>query len=284
MTNVDQFESVFRAAAKVRFSIDRPRVRQVLAVTDLDAEATAQFQARVRAFLSVLGDDVEWTSLDAAGYTNVADLLSRVEQRAPDLVCTFRHLKSDAWQWPYGLGEHVDVLTQVADVPVMVLPHPERGGALPHAIQNTDRILTVTDHLTGDDRLVNWSLAFTEPRGTLWLAHVEDLRTFERVVEAISRIPDLDTETAREQLRARLLKDPTDYIASCREAIAAEMPHLTIEEVVVLGHRLVEYQRLVDTHALDLLVMNTKDESQSAMQELAYALAVEVRSIPLLLL
>ena len=43
-------------------------------------------------------------------------------------------------------------------------------------------------------------------------------------------------------------------------------------------------QIAIDEHKIDLLVMNTKDEYQTAMHGLAYPLAVELRSIPLLLL
>ena len=45
-----------------------------------------------------------------------------------------------------------------------------------------------------------------------------------------------------------------------------------------------EYKRLIDEHAVDLLVLNTKDEDQLAMHGIAYALAVEMRQIPLLML
>ena len=37
-------------------------------------------------------------------------------------------------------------------------------------------------------------------------------------------------------------------------------------------------------HEADLLVMHTKDEDQLAMHGLAYPLAIEVRTVPLLLL
>jgi hypothetical protein len=53
---------------------------------------------------------------------------------------------------------------------------------------------------------------------------------------------------------------------------------------VTHGHHLSEYRRLVQEHDVDLLVMNTKDEGQLAMHGLAYPLAIEIRSIPLLLL
>ena len=43
-------------------------------------------------------------------------------------------------------------------------------------------------------------------------------------------------------------------------------------------------QRLIEQHQVDLLVLNTQDENQLAMHGVAYALAVELRHIPLLML
>jgi hypothetical protein len=51
-----------------------------------------------------------------------------------------------------------------------------------------------------------------------------------------------------------------------------------------MGRRLAEYQRLIEEHKIDLLVLNTMDEDQLAMHGLAYPLAVELRQIPLLML
>ena len=52
----------------------------------------------------------------------------------------------------------------------------------------------------------------------------------------------------------------------------------------MFGHHLFEYRRLIEQHEVDLLVLNTKDEDQLAMHGIAYALAVELRQIPLLML
>jgi ribosome biogenesis SPOUT family RNA methylase Rps3 len=57
-----------------------------------------------------------------------------------------------------------------------------------------------------------------------------------------------------------------------------------VEHLVVFGHHLSEYKRLIEQHGVDLLVLNTKDEDQLAMRGIAYALAVELRQIPLLML
>ena len=46
--------------------------------------------------------------------------------------------------------------------PVLVLPHPISGGYEWAGI-NTDRVMVVTDHLTGDNVLVDYGVAFASP-------------------------------------------------------------------------------------------------------------------------
>ncbi|MFP6649348.1 MAG: hypothetical protein VB817_07795, partial [Pirellulaceae bacterium] len=116
----------------------------------------------------------------------------------------------------------------------------------------------------------------------------------------------------------QLLKEPADYILSCQQALEQRPDHsirgqqhtkgsqaleraetgvpdgkqggkppartLQVESVIMLGHLLEDYKRLIARHEIDLLVLNTKDEDQLAMHGLAYPLAIEMREIPLLLL
>ena len=284
MTKVDQFESVFRAAARTPFEYREVPVGSVLVVSDRGAEEAAVFGEKVQAFLSVLdrGENVRWRTVHGGEFANVPELLELVEEERPGLVCTYRNLHSDSWKWPHTLGEYVDVLTQATTTQVLVLPHPERKVERP--ITNTDVVMAMTDHLVGDHRLVNWAARFTDEGGRLVLAHVEDDQTFERFMEAVSKIPSIDTDSAREEIRARLGRDAHDYVRSCTETLARAGVPIEVEEVLTIGHHLAEYRRLVDEHQADLLVMNTKDEDQLAMHGLAYPLAIELRSIPLLLL
>ncbi len=182
------------------------------------------------------------------------------------------------------MGTHVDLLTQHTGVPVMLLPHPQAERSAEHAIENTDRVMAIADHLTGDHRLVNYAVRFTENDGTLWLTHVENEATFGRYMEVISKIPTIDTDDAREAVREQLLKEPQDYIDGCVEVMHNAGTHVKVEHLVVFGHHLSEYRRLIEQHQVDLLVLNTKDEDQLAMHGIAYALAVELRQIPLLML
>lgn len=284
MPLVDQFESVFKAAAKPVYHYRRCEFATALVVTDLEIGPAQELTERIRGFLQVLEGQSDWIAIPGDECRTVEQLLALVTERRPDLVVTYRNLHSDAWQWPHSLGRHLDVLTQATEPAVLVIPHPKAGRELVHALQNTDVVMALTDHLAGDERLVNCAVHFTQPQGTLFLTHVEDAAVFERYMSTIAKIPAIDTDTAREAIRNQLLKDAQDYIGICKNVLASENIPIRVEEIVTVGHHLSEYRRMIDEHEVDLLVLNTKDEGQLAMHGMAYALAVELRQIPLLML
>ena len=285
MTKLDHFQSAFLAADKAALRYQKLKVEHVLVVSDLDGELADELSNRVRIFLSAVVDESTlWARLDGGTYSSVKQLLDTVDDQTPDLIVTYRHLHSSAWQWPYSLGEYLDVLTQATRVPVVVLPHPDAERALPHTLKTTERVMAITDHLSGDDRLVNYALGFTQPGGRCWLTHVEPMSVFEHYLDVISKIPEIDTESARELIERQLLKGPRDYIESCRREIARHHVPCEIGEIVMMGRRLGEYHRLITEHRVDLLVLNAMDDDQLAMHGLAYPLAVELRQIPLLML
>ncbi len=287
MTNLNTFESVFKSADKPVHDYRRVEISRVLVVTDLSDVEAAALLSQVRTFLSALGENVEWLHLAGGEFSSVDRLLERVESAAPDLVVTYRHLHSNAWRWPHGLGEYLDVLNQAIEIPVLVLPHPDAERALPHAVVNTDCVMAITDHLTADARLVNYALRMTAPSGSCWLTHIESQRQFDGFVAAIEKIPEIETDDVRQLVQAQLLKEPRDYIESCREVIQAQgVPgvQVKIEAIVAMGDRLGEYRRMVEDHQVDLLVLNTGDGDQLAMHGQAYPLAVELRGVPLLML
>ena len=283
MTNLDQFESVFRAAAKADFKYEPITPRKLLLVTDLDPERGQRLERDIADYLAMLGD-VELDTVLGTAFENVADLLKLIEVRRPDLIITYRHLHSDAWQWPFSLGVYLDVLTQATSTPVLVIPHPDRDGAVAGALRETRTVVAITDHLTTDPRLIHSAIPFVAEGGTLHLTHVEDELTFHRYMEVISKIPEIDTETAREHIEAQLLKEPHDYIGRCRRALEEAGLKLEVAEHVLLGHHMGDHKGLIDEYVADLLVMNTKDDDQFAMHGLAHAIAVELRDIPLLML
>jgi tetrahydromethanopterin S-methyltransferase subunit A len=286
LSQIDQFESVFRSAVKAVFEYSKIDIRSVLLVTDLDAEAAGTFQKSIQNFLQHPATEVEREFFIITGdeYHSTNDLLELLTQYSPDLICTYRNLHSNAWRFPHSLGEHLDVMLQKTDIPIMVLPHPEANYQAEHALKDTTDVMVVTDLMAVNDRLINYAAAFTNPDGNLYLTHVEDERVFERYMDAISKIDVIDTETARKRLTEQLLKDPEDYFNSCAELLKQNYPQLLVSSLVVFSQLVAEYRHQIESRKLDLLVLSAKDERQHAMHSVAYPLAVELRQIPLLLL
>ena len=283
MPSVDQFESVFKSASKVPFVYAPRRFGKILLIADTDAANAEAIGERVQRFLGTLDGRSQWLSAPAEDSQTVEALLALVERHRPGLLVTYRNLHSAAWQWPHSLGRHLDVLTQIAQCPVLVIPHPRDEAVFAAAMNHTRVVMAATDHLAGDSRLVNCAVSLIEPGGKLVLAHIEDDATFERYMETISKIASIDTDNARKTILAQLLKEPRDYIRACRQELLKQGVEVSVEEIVSTGHRLSEYQRLISNHGVELLVMHTRDEDQYAMHGLAYPLAVELRHIPLLL-
>lgn len=285
MTKIDQFESVFNSAAKDVFHLHAPTFKKLCIVTDLKGYDHKQFVMQIRSYLEVLGDmdELSWLEFDGETSHDLETILKQVEEESPDLICTYRNLHSGAWRWPYSLGEHLHVLTQATNIPVLVLPRPDQD--FPEdLLQSTQTVMAVTDHISGDEKLVNYAVHLTAEGGTLHLAHVEPEETFETYIDLISKIPALDTDVAREALQEQILKQPADYVESTRQELEAERVSIEVNPIVALGDPLTTYQFLLEEHNINLLVLYTKDDNQHAMHNLAYTLAVELRDVPLLML
>lgn len=284
MSLVDQFESVFRGADRRRYGYARIDIERVLVLSDLPADEAAERTATYRRFL-VEAEDAEWTTLDESAFDDVETMLSEVHRIAPSLVVTYRNLRYNTWRWPYSLGVYLNVLTRETDYPVLVMPNPRELPDLAFGERETDRVMVLADHLTGDDDLVNWGARFTRPEGKLLLVHLEDDAVFDRYIEVIGKLPSIDTDIAREDIRQRLLKEPADYVDSCREELA-EQGHLTHEvvPVVSMGHKLSDYVSLIEKHEIDLLVFHTQQQEDLALGGKAYSLAVQLRDVPVLML
>lgn len=280
---LDDFESVFRSSVKTPFHHAPPNIESALLVTDVDNSKTEDFLVSAKKFLgSGHAGNIEWSTMTSEDFGEVSTVLDRVRRNPPSLVVCYRHLLGQGAKLPYSLGSTVDTLTQATDVPVMLLPRPDDEGIeLPKA---ANQVMVITDHLTGDDHLVNWAAHLCNDAGTLFLTHIEDEATLEKYLDACSKIPGLDLDIAKEKLPQKLLSMPSDYIASTATILAKEGIHESVEAIVRLGDPVKDYEKLVEELEVDLLVMNTKDAGQNAMHALAYALSVEIRNRPLLLL
>lgn len=285
MDRLDEFESVFRASSKARFAYRDVPLGKVLLLTDQGREASEALLEKVKHFLRDTHEfeGISWEILQQGDYSGIRDLLAKLDEKAPDLVVTERCLTEDERNPPYSLGQYLDVLTQVTTLPILVLPDPE-GAGYDQALEGLQEVVVVTDHLTGDDNLINWGGRFVPRDGKLVLTHVEDDALFGRYMDVIAKIPEIPTEEARTLILKQLLREPEDFIADVRRVYQAEEVPIEVLAEVRQGHAIQDFQEVLDSHQGDLLVLNTKDKDQMAMHGNAYAIAVEYRHVSLLLL
>ncbi|MEJ2619123.1 MAG: hypothetical protein P8163_02430 [Candidatus Thiodiazotropha sp.] len=286
MSQVDQFESVFRSAIKEVFNYRQIDIVNILVITDLETGQARDFADAVKRFLNFLtaNGEAQFFVVTGREYQTTGDLLELLSRYSPDLICTYRNLHSNAWRFPHSLGEYLDVMLQKSDIPVMVLPHPKAGYQSEHALQDTTDVMVVTDMHVANDSLINYAAVFTDPAGNLYLTHVEEVRVFERYMDAISKIDVIDTELARKRLGEQLLKEPDDYFHSCADILRQHYPEMRVNSLVIFSELVAEYRHQIESRKVDLLVLSAKDERQYAMHSAAYPLSVELRHIPLLLI
>ncbi len=284
MVDLDRFESQFRASVKERPVFEPPDVQSVLIITDLAASEATALQAKVKTFLSALdAEAITWTTIGADDIDGVRSMLDRIEQTQPSLIVSYRHLFEDDKDLPHSLGTYMDMLIQALTTPVLVLPNPHRA-ELMAKLDGTQRVVVVTDHIVGDQRLVNWGLRIVNDDGHLQMVNIEDDQVFKRYVDVISKIPDIDTDTAKQTIERQLIHEAQDFLNAWAEGIKADFKQLEVETLVELGHTTRDYIRIAQDAEARLVVFNTRNEGQLAMHGIAYALAVEMLERPLLML
>lgn len=281
--HIDEFQSIFKGAERQKFAYVDVPIRSVTIVTDTDKETAERLKQRLPVFLTRLSDVESWRLLTRDDFSNVAGLLDCIDREQTDLIITYRHLLEESLVPQHSLGVCLDVLTQTTSIPVLVLPGTA-ASPITFDERVCDRVMVVADHISGDSRLINYGARLCRDSGTIWLCHIEDDRIFERYMHAIERIPAIDTSDAREMIAARLQKDAEDFLDDCMRELNAEGPNASYQAIVERGHHLREYSRLIESHNIDLLVMNTKDDDQLAMHGRAYSLAVEMTSVCILML
>ncbi|MCH8830233.1 MAG: hypothetical protein IID45_11715 [Planctomycetes bacterium] len=280
---IDEFESLFRRAEREPYLYAEVPIATVAIVVDSDRQSAERLQQSLVEFLPRLDGVETWRLIDGSQFSNVNELLSQIEERQTDLVVTYRHLQEKTLVPQHSMGVYLDVLTQTTSVPVLVLPGTA-AEPRPFIERVCNRVMVVTDHISGDNRLINYGVRICATGGTIWLCHVEDDVIFKRYMNTISRIPEIDTDQAAELIDKQLLKEAADFTATCIAELRERGPKISYQANITRGHHLQVYCDLIDAHEIDLLVANTKDEDQLAMHGMTYSLSVELLDVALLLL
>jgi len=109
--HVDEFESIFKRAAKDVFLYQRPAIESAVLVTDMDSAPSAALLQRVQKFLAVLESECTcWNVLSDSDYDRKSALLERLDALNPQLIVTYRHLKQVDRETHSSLGVYVDTL------------------------------------------------------------------------------------------------------------------------------------------------------------------------------
>lgn len=282
MSTIDQFESVFRSAVKESYQPTPFPLRELLLVTDLSGEEEGLYLAEVKRFFEGLSARPQITSLSLEQTVSIGELVDLIKARSPDLIITYRGLHDRTEDFPFSLGDHVEVLTQVTDVPILLFPALTDVKSL--QLRPPARVMVLTDQLIEHPQLIDAGLSMMQSPGQLTLAHVEDEAVFERYMKLIGKIPQIDTDVARTLIKEQMLAEVSEYIKQTRDALAEQEMGVTVHELVKMGHQLQQYKSLVGEHHIELVVMQTKDDGQVAMHGLSYPLAVELSKTPLLML
>ena len=283
MNTIDAFESMFKRAEREPFVFVDVPLRTVALITDKSAAEAEALQASLIEFLPRLESVETWRLLTGEDFSNVGELLNRIDEQQTDLIITYRHLQEESFVPQHSLGVYLDVLTQTTSIPVLLLPGT---AAEPVSLEGrvSKRVMVVTDHISGDSRLIDYGVRLCEAGGTVWLCHIEDEPVFERYMNVIGQIPEIDTDQARRLIGAQLLKEAQDFITTCIDELHKTGPNVAYHSIVARGHHLREYRELANSHEIDLLVANTKDEDQLAMHGMTYSLSVELVDVAMLLL
>jgi len=280
---IDEFESMFRRATREAFAYVEIPIDSIMIIHDGTPERATQLSEELKQRIPRLNEVSEWRSLGAGEHPTVVEMMKRLDEHRTDLIVTYRHIGEEQLVPQHSLGVYVDILTQQTSIPVLVLPGTARH-PLPMFQDQCSRVMVVTDHISGDNRLINYGVRLCSPGGSVWLCHIEDDRVFRRYMDTIERIPEIDTDQARQLIEQQLLKDASDFIQTCIGTLQAEGPNIGLHPFVERGHHLKVFRDLIDKSEIDLLVTNTKDSDQLAMHGKAYSISVEFADVAMLLL
>jgi len=281
---LDQFESVFKSADMPVLSHDEKYFREILVISDQQPDVGGDYWQQLRQAWPMLDrDNANWRSLPVDALQDAGSFVDRVENEKADLIVTQRYLAEAERGQLRGLGSLLGAVVWQTSAPVLILPCDESGRVIQRE-STSGTVVAATDHLTGDNVLVDYGVRFTPLEGRLVLAHIEDDATFERLMNEIERIPQIETDVAREQLKEKLLRRPQAYIDSCKEVLRTAGKRCDISSVIRFGHRVRDYQALIGENGAEMLCLHAGGDDVPARRGMAHMIATQFRNLPLFLI
>lgn len=284
MRSLGEFESLFKRALREKYQYKNLDISRIMLITDLEGGLLDDFENKVKGFLTVsLGNrNFEMSRLGRNDFSSWASLEDHLDRFKPDFIVSYRLLRVSDVRINTSLGVYIDTLSQKTNYPILVMPNPHLVTYEP-PLDNAGYVVVATEHLYRDHDLVDTAVGFTPDQGKLLLVHIEDDDTFKYYVNAIERIPSINSDKAVESLKEQLESAPRHYMESVAEELQIRKPGVLVEMETGFGHLINHYTELVKGKDVRILVFQTKDDTQLAMHSLGYSLAIQFSEIPVLL-
>ena len=280
-SRLDLFESIFKRAQRIRFEYSPPNLTSVLVLHPEQPDITTT--PIIEQTLGILNRP-KASPIIAQSLPNTTDELSisnLVLDHAPDLIVLQRHLLQGEHAWPRGFGGVVPSLIQHHATPILVLPTPVNDARAPSTVRT---IAGIVDQPLNNHDLVNWASTFCASGATLCLHHIEAEDQFERIMKAIERIPELNTETARTTLKRELMQEAQRFLDHCQLTLEQYRPDVTVQHSVEMAPVQHGYLTWITQTQPELIVLDMLDATKAVNRGIADALAMQFTDLPFLLL
>ena len=263
--NLDVFESMFNRSVKHHYEFQPVKLNSLMIIAESDhLNSLDEFGSKYcenRAKYKYTSD-FSWS-----------DLLNTLEETKPDLLLMQRQLGIPSGL-KFSLGPILISLSQELEIPILILPTDYKG----FEIRN---VLAGFDHQIDNSHLVNHSLILKKEMERLVLVHVEEESVFNYYVDAIAKIPGINTDYARTAIEETILNLAGDFFKNVKDNLNDES--FKVYEYCKLGDVVNEYKEIISEHSIDLMVFEAQDDSKLAMHSLGQSLAIQFPQLATLL-
>lgn len=264
--NLDIFESVFKRSVKQHFEHQEFQLDKTLIIGDGD------HLDRLSSFMN--GYCRSCTTFKYDSSFKWSALKSILEEMKPDLILIQRQLGISNHDLTYSVGPVLESVTQESNIPVLVLPHEFDGLKI-------ETIGIGFDHQIDNSYLVNKGLLMSKNLKNLELIHIEDESTFDYYLDAIAKIPGINTEYAETSIKDTIMDLSGDFFTDVASKLGNEKVQTTIH--CRFGETVKCYEEIIKNREMDLLVFEAEDESKMAMHSLGHSLTIQFSNIATLL-
>ncbi len=263
--NLDVFGSVFNRAVKHHYKFEPKDLHSMMIIADSkNIQTLDQFGSRY------CEDRVQFIYNTEFLWSNLIQLIDNTK---PDLLLIQRQLGMHAGI-EFSLGPLLVNLSQEFEIPILVLPSHQKAYEI-------KTVLAGFDHKIDNSHLVNHSLMLKMDMENLLLVHIEEESVFNYYMDAITKIPGINTDYAKTNIEKTILDLSGDFFDDVIESLSNK--RFKVHQYCRLGDVVKEYQAIVSQHNVDLMVFEAEDDSKLAMHSLGQSLAIQFPHIATLL-